>query len=250
MFTLGLAIAVLGVLVAPALAQPYQGRPLRVTSRGAGSIGELIRSGTRRLRRMPAGYRKCQPMRRGARVRPGCPPAAFAPTGCAGRRLLLRRTKHSWRSTLGQRNAGVHSLSSRSSRLADSASVYPSATERDILDAQAGAINAFSQCVKSSAPDVLRSSAISCGARLRPARSTASDGFRKRIRAMFFRRPNGNVTPERSVLFVCLGNICRSPTAAGVFRAAADRAGDRPADSRRLRRVSARSTSVSRTGAR
>jgi len=28
-----------------------------------------------------------------------------------------------------------------------------------------------------------------------------------------------------SVLFVCLGNICRSPTAEGVFRAAAQRAG-------------------------
>ena len=27
------------------------------------------------------------------------------------------------------------------------------------------------------------------------------------------------------VLFVCMGNICRSPTAAGVFRAAVDRAG-------------------------
>jgi protein-tyrosine phosphatase len=26
--------------------------------------------------------------------------------------------------------------------------------------------------------------------------------------------------PERSILFVCMGNICRSPTAAGVFRAA------------------------------
>ena len=26
--------------------------------------------------------------------------------------------------------------------------------------------------------------------------------------------------PQRSVLFVCLGNICRSPTAEGVFRAA------------------------------
>jgi protein-tyrosine phosphatase len=26
--------------------------------------------------------------------------------------------------------------------------------------------------------------------------------------------------PERSVLFVCMGNICRSPTAEGVFRAA------------------------------
>lgn len=33
------------------------------------------------------------------------------------------------------------------------------------------------------------------------------------------------VSPEFSVLFVCLGNICRSPTAEGVFRAAADRAG-------------------------
>ena len=40
-----------------------------------------------------------------------------------------------------------------------------------------------------------------------------------------FKRANGNVTPERSVLFVCLGNICRSPTAEGVFRAAAEHAG-------------------------
>jgi protein-tyrosine phosphatase len=31
--------------------------------------------------------------------------------------------------------------------------------------------------------------------------------------------------PAPGVLFVCLGNICRSPTAEGVFRAAAERAG-------------------------
>jgi protein-tyrosine phosphatase len=31
--------------------------------------------------------------------------------------------------------------------------------------------------------------------------------------------------PRSSVLFVCLGNICRSPTAEGVFRAAVERAG-------------------------
>jgi len=31
--------------------------------------------------------------------------------------------------------------------------------------------------------------------------------------------------PELSVLFVCLGNICRSPTAEGVFRAAVEKAG-------------------------
>ena len=37
-----------------------------------------------------------------------------------------------------------------------------------------------------------------------------------------FRR---SVEPAASVLFVCLGNICRSPTAQGVFRAVADRAG-------------------------
>jgi len=30
---------------------------------------------------------------------------------------------------------------------------------------------------------------------------------------------------QRSILFVCLGNICRSPTAEAVFRAAAQRAG-------------------------
>lgn len=33
------------------------------------------------------------------------------------------------------------------------------------------------------------------------------------------------VPPERSVLFVCMGNICRSPTAESVFRAHAERAG-------------------------
>lgn len=33
------------------------------------------------------------------------------------------------------------------------------------------------------------------------------------------------VPPGRSVLFVCLGNICRSPTAEAVFRATAQRAG-------------------------
>jgi protein-tyrosine phosphatase len=34
-----------------------------------------------------------------------------------------------------------------------------------------------------------------------------------------------NVPPERSVLFVCMGNICRSPTAEAVFRAQASQAG-------------------------
>ncbi|MCI0667997.1 MAG: hypothetical protein L0Y43_08070, partial [Methylococcaceae bacterium] len=31
--------------------------------------------------------------------------------------------------------------------------------------------------------------------------------------------------PEVSVLFVCMGNICRSPTAEGVFRKQLDQAG-------------------------
>ncbi len=35
-------------------------------------------------------------------------------------------------------------------------------------------------------------------------------------------------TPRQSVLFVCLGNICRSPTAEAVFRAKAQRAGLAP----------------------
>ena len=30
---------------------------------------------------------------------------------------------------------------------------------------------------------------------------------------------------KTGVLFVCMGNICRSPTAEGVFRALAERAG-------------------------
>ena len=40
-----------------------------------------------------------------------------------------------------------------------------------------------------------------------------------------FKRASRDVTPERSVLFVCLGNLCRSPTAEGVFRAEAAKAG-------------------------
>ncbi|MCC7327613.1 MAG: low molecular weight phosphotyrosine protein phosphatase [Burkholderiales bacterium] len=35
----------------------------------------------------------------------------------------------------------------------------------------------------------------------------------------------GKDTPRVGVLFVCMGNICRSPTAEGVFRAAAQRIG-------------------------
>lgn len=37
--------------------------------------------------------------------------------------------------------------------------------------------------------------------------------------------PTVLVTERHRVLFVCLGNICRSPTAEGVFRALVDRAG-------------------------
>ncbi len=40
-----------------------------------------------------------------------------------------------------------------------------------------------------------------------------------------FRSAGIVVPPERSVLFVCMGNICRSPTAEGVFRSTAERAG-------------------------
>ncbi|MEO8304868.1 MAG: low molecular weight protein-tyrosine-phosphatase [Betaproteobacteria bacterium] len=36
---------------------------------------------------------------------------------------------------------------------------------------------------------------------------------------------NRSAEPDASVLFVCLGNICRSPTAEGVFRAAAVKGG-------------------------
>ena len=34
-----------------------------------------------------------------------------------------------------------------------------------------------------------------------------------------------SATPQTSVLFVCLGNICRSPSAEGVFRAVVDKSG-------------------------
>jgi protein-tyrosine phosphatase len=39
------------------------------------------------------------------------------------------------------------------------------------------------------------------------------------------RRPSGPHDAEVSVLFVCLGNICRSPTAEGVFRRRVEQAG-------------------------
>ncbi len=35
----------------------------------------------------------------------------------------------------------------------------------------------------------------------------------------------GGHAPETSVLFVCLGNICRSPTAHGVFQSLVERRG-------------------------
>jgi protein-tyrosine phosphatase len=44
------------------------------------------------------------------------------------------------------------------------------------------------------------------------------------MRGMILRRRLAPIPPERSVLFVCMGNICRSPTAEGVFRAVAERA--------------------------
>ncbi len=42
------------------------------------------------------------------------------------------------------------------------------------------------------------------------------------------RRTPTNIPPERSVLFVCMGNICRSPTAEAVFRSQATLAGFAP----------------------
>jgi len=38
-------------------------------------------------------------------------------------------------------------------------------------------------------------------------------------------RGEGSLLAKQAILFVCLGNICRSPTAEGVFRARAARAG-------------------------
>ena len=38
-------------------------------------------------------------------------------------------------------------------------------------------------------------------------------------------RGEGSILAKQAILFVCLGNICRSPTAEGVFRARAARAG-------------------------
>ena len=40
-----------------------------------------------------------------------------------------------------------------------------------------------------------------------------------------FRKKRNDIPPERSVLFVCMGNICRSPTAESIFRRHATLAG-------------------------
>lgn len=45
---------------------------------------------------------------------------------------------------------------------------------------------------------------------------------------MMLRKEKITIRPERSVLFVCMGNICRSPTAEAVLRAIADREGILP----------------------
>ncbi len=51
------------------------------------------------------------------------------------------------------------------------------------------------------------------------ARSRAADDTHGAMKA------DRNIDPSAAVLFVCLGNICRSPTAEGVFRAAIEKAG-------------------------
>jgi len=42
---------------------------------------------------------------------------------------------------------------------------------------------------------------------------------------MLWRKEKEQIPPDRSILFVCMGNICRSPTAEAVFRVTAERAG-------------------------
>src|SRR5207245_5639915 len=77
-----------------------------------------------------------------------------------------------------------------------------------------------------------RCSACSCRSRPEGSRPTARHSTlgrstlrRQRTIAAVIARTRMARDPREAVLFVCLGNICRSPTAEGVFRAACGQIG-------------------------
>jgi hypothetical protein len=140
----GLAIAVLGVLAAPALAQQYQG----------GNSASQVNAYTQRL----ADYGTCLRFTGNAR-RCGAPPEAVQALQqrhtqqqdvrvtdyyCVDRHI---RGGQPWGNAMQActRYQPQQSIGGYGQEL-------PDATERDILDAQTGAMNAFSQCVQAGVP--------------------------------------------------------------------------------------------------
>ena len=151
MSTSRLAVAILGLLSAPALAQPYQGsgpppQP-QVQGRSVNAYGQAL-----------VDYSACLQVT-GSASRCGTRPEAVA---TAQQRQPLQQdvrvTDYYCVERLirgGQPWANAMQACTRyqpQQSIGGYGQMYPDATERDILDAQAGAINAFTHCVQSSPP--------------------------------------------------------------------------------------------------
>lgn len=149
MSTRALAVVVLGLLVAPALAQPYQGgRPAAQPEVQDRLVSPYAQA--------PVDYAGCL-RNAGNAGRCGASPESA--------QVLQQRLQQDVRVTdyycvdrhirAGQPWANAMQACTRyqpQQSIGGFGQMYPDETERDILDAQAGAMNAFSQCVKSSAP--------------------------------------------------------------------------------------------------
>ena len=147
----GLAIAVLGVIAAPALAQQYQG--------GGYSAGTAQAQGVNAYSQALVDYSACLGFTGNAR-RCGAPPEAVQSrlerrnSGqqdvrvtdyyCVDRQI---RSGQPWANAMQSCTRYQQQLS-----IGGYGQSFPDETQRDILDAQAAAMNAFSQCVTSSAP--------------------------------------------------------------------------------------------------
>jgi len=147
-----LVLAVIGMLAVPALAQPYQVIPSgpaqpQVQGRLVNAYGQAL-----------ADYASCLHIT-GNAARCGVLPEAVATLQqrqqlqqdvrvvdyyCVERQI---RGGQPWANAM---QACTRYQPQQS--IGGYGQAFPDATERDILDAQTGAINAFSECVKSSAP--------------------------------------------------------------------------------------------------
>jgi hypothetical protein len=146
-----LAIAVLGVLGAPALAQPLQGghsagQP-QVQDRLVNAYGQALVDYTACLR-FTGNAARCGASPEAVQVlqqrHPLQQDVRVTDYYCVERQI---RGGQPWANAM---QACTRYQQQQS--IGGYGQMFPDATERDILDAQTGAINAFSQCVTSSAP--------------------------------------------------------------------------------------------------